>query len=220
MPVGAMIATLADRFEGEPVDVADVLERIDRILSNPIYAEEQQTLLQRILGPLYTWLERMIGWVIDKLIAAVVWLFGLFGSSGFGIVGPIVLVVLVSIGIWVLARRRVREIERRATIERILELGNDPDELETRAWEADERGDHAEAIRLRFVAGLLRLDQEGAIDFYPGLSNGSISAELADPGFDRLADQFDRVVYGRRPVGPVDSARAASDWTALLGARR
>jgi hypothetical protein len=215
-----LIATVIDRLEGEPVDVADVLDRIERILSNPIYAEEHETFLQRILGPVYTWLERMIAWAFDTVTEVVLWVLQIIGTDVFGIVGPIILVLIMALGIALLARRRAREIERRATIERILELGTDPSELEARAGDADEHGDHAEAIRLRFVAGLLRLDQSGMIDFYPGLSNGAISAQLGDPTFDRLAAQFDRVVYGRRAAGPQDSQQAAADWAALQGARR
>lgn len=218
--VATATATLQDRFDGPPVDVQDVLDRIERILSDPLYAEERKSLLERLLGPLYGWLERMIAWVTDKIIDVVRWLFDLLTTNVLGVVGPLLVVAAATAGIWVLARRRAREIERRATIERILELGSDPGELEAQAVEADQRADHAEAIRLRFVAGLLRLDQDGVIDFYPGLSNGAISQELRDPTFDRLASQFDRVVYGRRPAGADDSRQATDDWMRLHGARR
>jgi len=215
-----VFASLADRFEGDPVDTSDVLDRIRGILSDPIYAEEHPTLLQRLLGPTYSWLQKMIAWVIDKLIDAALTAFRLLSTDFLSIAGPILVILIAGLGIGLLARRRAREIERRATIERILELGRDPAELEAKAVEADEVGDHAEAIRLRFVAGLLRLDQEGAIEFYPGLSNGAIADQLQDPTFDQLASQFDGVVYGRRATDRHASRRAAEDWARLQGARR
>lgn len=220
MPGSSFKAALVDRFDGEPVDVTDVLDRIQRILSDPAYAEDRKSLLERVLGPLYGWLQKMLAWVIDKVIEMGLRLFGLLATDFLSVAGPILVVVVAGLGIWVLARRRAREIERRATIERILDLGTDPAELEAKAVIADEEGNHAEAIRLRFVAGLLRLDEEGAIDFYPGLSNGSIAEQLADQTFDRLAAQFDGVVYGRRPTDREASRRAADDWARLQGAKR
>lgn len=220
MATSMVFTSLADRFAGDPVDTSDVSDRIQGILSDPIYTEERRTLLQRLLGPVYNWLEKMIAWVIDKLIDAALTAFRLLSTDFLSIAGPILVVLIAALGIGLLARRRAREIERRATIERILELGRDPAELEARAVDADEMGDHAEAIRLRFVAGLLRLDQAGSIDFYPGLSNGAIADQLRDSTFDRLASQFDGVVYGKRPTDADASRRAADDWARLQGARR
>jgi len=213
-------AGLETRFEGPPVDADDVLQRAERILLDPKYAQDSPTLLERLLGPLYDWLQKMIAFVWEMGARVVEWLVRLFGSNAMSWAGPIIVLLAAGAATWVLARRRARDIERRATIERILEIGTDPAELETKAVAADAAGDHAEAIRFRFVAGLLRLDAHGDIEFYPGLSNSAISERLDDPVFDQLSTQFDRVVYGQRPASRADSERAAANWAALQGARR
>lgn len=213
-------ASLESRLDGTPVDADDIAERASRILSDPKYAEDRRTLLERLLGPVYDWLERMIAFVIEMATRLLQWLVSLLGTDVMSWAGPVIVAVAATAALSILARRRAREVERRATIERILELGTDPAELEARAVAADAAGDHAEAIRLRFVAGLLRLDAAGVIEFYPGLSNGAISERLGDPTFDRLAAQFDSVVYGKHPADRSASEQATNDWTALQGALR
>lgn len=210
----------ADSLDGPPVDADDIRERIADILADPRYRPGEESLLQRLFGPLYDWLERMIGWVMEYGTRAFRWLLSFFDAGVASWLGPTLVVMAAAVATFFLGRRRTREIERRTTIERILELGRDPAELEAMAEAAASRGDHAEVIRLRFVAGLLRLDAEGRIEFYPGMSNGAIAAELDDPTFVDLADQFDRVVYGRRPTFAEDAERAGAGWRALLGARR
>ncbi len=222
-PVGSAAATTlfltaAERLEGEPIDPTEVSEQARLILSDPRYAQDSPSLLERILGPVYDWLERIIAFVMETFTRLLEWLSRALNTDAITLLGPILIVVVAAAGAWVLARRRARDIERRATIERILKLGTDPADLEARAVGADEAGDHTEAIRLRFVAGLLRLDAEGSIEFYPGLSNGTISDQLDNPTFDRLAAQFDQVVYGRKPASRDDSVQAAADWTTMLGA--
>lgn len=218
----ATMASVAstDSLDGPPVDADDVRERIADILSDARYRPDEESLLQRLFGPLYDWLERMIGWVLEYATRAFRWVLSFFDAGVASWLGPTLVVVAAGVTAFFLGRRRAREIERRTTIERILELGRDPAELEEMADAAAVRGDHAEAIRLRFVAGLLRLDAQGRIEFYPGMSNGAIATELNEPGFVELADQFDRVVYGRRPSAAEDADRAAAGWSALLGARR
>ncbi len=208
-----------DSLDGPVIDPADIEQRITDILSDPRYASEQETFLERLFGPLYDWLERMLAYLSDLATRAFIRLISLLDLEVLQWLGPLLVAAVAVVGALVLGRRRARDIERRATIERILELGADPGELESLAAAARERGDHSEAIRLRFVAGLLRLDAAGRIEFYPGLSNALVSADLANETFDRLADQFDRVVYGRRSATAVDSEGAENDWRNLLGVR-
>jgi len=217
--VGPDTAASAADLDGPPVDVHRVTAEIADILDGPAYRETEPSLLERLLGPLYTWLERVIAFVLDQVLRVVGWVVEFFQILGVRRAAPILVVVVAGIVAAALARRRARDIERRTTIERILEMGTDPAELERLALAAETGGEHGEAIRLRFVAGLLRLDTAGRIDFYPGLSNATISENLGDGDFDSLAAQFDRVVYGRRPAGPGDSTSARSGWARLLGVR-
>lgn len=92
----------------------------------------------------------------------------------------------------------------------------DPDQLEARAEEAERRGELAAALRLRFRAGLLRLDRVGALEFRPGLTNRAASRLLGSVRFDRLAADFDEVVYGGRIATAGDVGEARAGWPAVL----
>ena len=71
-----------------------------------------------------------------------------------------------------------------------------PAAIERRAEEAERAGDFAEAVRLRFHAGLLRLDARGLIEYRPSLGTAAVARRLHSPEFDRLAGRFDEIVYG------------------------
>jgi hypothetical protein len=206
-------------LDGPAVDGVEVRRQIAGVLDDPRYSDLREPLLERLLGPVYDWIEKMLAFVAEMIRRAIEFLAGFLEIETLSWLGPLLVVIAAAVGGFFLARRRARDIERQATIERILELGTDPSELERRADEADATGDHSEAIRLRFVAGLLRLDQAGRIDFYPGLPNSTISELVGSAEFDRLASQFDAVVYGRRAAKAPDSRQSSSDWSALLGVR-
>jgi hypothetical protein len=92
----------------------------------------------------------------------------------------------------------------------------DPGRLEREADAAERRGDLDVALRLRFRAGLLRLDRAGAIQFRPSITSGQVARRLRLRVFDDLAITFDAVAYGGRPasVGDLQSARA--EWPRVL----
>jgi hypothetical protein len=92
----------------------------------------------------------------------------------------------------------------------------DPGRLEREADAAERRGDLEVALRLRFLAGLLRLDRAGAIQFRPSITTGQVQRRLRLRVFDDLAIAFDAVAYGGRPasVGDLQSARA--EWARVL----
>jgi len=96
------------------------------------------------------------------------------------------------------------------------EDGLDPDELERRAEEAEGRGDLDAALRLRFRAGLLRLDGAGVVRLRPGLTNSAVSRVLRSSRFDELAVDFDEVAYGGRPATTAQVATARTTWPALV----
>jgi hypothetical protein len=92
----------------------------------------------------------------------------------------------------------------------------DPGELEALAEEAERRGQLAEALRLRFRAGLVRLDLMGALELRPGLTNRAAARTLRSSRFDGLAVDFDEVVYGGRPATADDVGEARSGWPLVL----
>lgn len=91
----------------------------------------------------------------------------------------------------------------------------DPDELERAAERAEQAGDLAAAIRLRFRAGLVRLDQARA-PVRTGAPSAELSRGLGSPAFDEVATDFDEVVYGGRPAAAVDVERARRNWPIVL----
>jgi hypothetical protein len=106
---------------------------------------------------------------------------------------------------------------RRSTHE---EDGLDPEELERRAEEAERRGELDLALRLRFRAGLLRLDDAGVVRLRPGLTNAAVSRVLRSPRFDELAGDFDEVAYGGRPATPAQVATSRTAWPTLVETAR
>jgi hypothetical protein len=100
------------------------------------------------------------------------------------------------------------------------EEGLEPDELERRADEAERRGDLDTALRLRFRAGLARLDDVGVVRLRPGLTNAAVSRALRSRDFDTLAVDFDEVAYGGRPATTADVTTARSTWPTVVETAR
>jgi hypothetical protein len=91
-----------------------------------------------------------------------------------------------------------------------------PAELERQATAADQAGDHDLAIRLRFAAGLLRLDAAHAIALHPSLTSGEVGRRLRSNTYNALAATHDAVAYGGRHAGPDDAETARRDWPAVV----
>lgn len=93
---------------------------------------------------------------------------------------------------------------------------DDPAQLERAADEAERNGDYAGAVRLRFRAGLLRLDAVGAIRLGPSSTSGNVGRRLRLRDFDDLARDFELVAYGDRPADTVVARAARERWTRVL----
>ncbi len=210
------VETISNLSPSPVFDRAQVEDTVTRILSDPRYVRDRTTWLQDLLAPVNRSLARIIAYVTDRLYELWTWLVDFLANSPWR--WPVIVVGLIAgtVGVWLLTRRRARDIERRAAIERILDLGLDPAELEALASEAAAAGEFAEAIRLRFVAGLLRLDTEGRLRFAPGIPNGVYSHHLASPAFDRLAHQFDEAIYGKVVVSDADHRECLRLWVELV----
>jgi hypothetical protein len=134
------------------------------------------------------------------------------------ILGLIVLAVVVFVARRLAGRRT--EVEARGSAQRAGGSGEDPRELERLADAAERHGDLEVALRLRFRAGLLRLGRARALPLRPSLRTREVRRALRSPRFDRLARDFDEVVYGRRPpkVSDIDAAR--SEWPLVVAEAR
>jgi hypothetical protein len=89
--------------------------------------------------------------------------------------------------------------------------------LETAAEEAERAGRYEQAVRLRFQAGLLRLDEVGLVPYQPSRPNAAVSRRLGSPTFDALARRFEEVAYGGRAAEAADVGRAREAWPLVLG---
>ena len=86
-----------------------------------------------------------------------------------------------------------------------------------RAAEAAERaGQLADAVRLRFRAGLLRLAERGTIGTPRSTPTTEVSRILASPEFDTLARRFDEIAYGGSTPVPDDVEAARREWRTVL----
>lgn len=136
--------------------------------------------------------------------------------------GPLVFwltaaVVVLAVSV-VGARRMLRRLTAPASpSDRVAgEGGEDPTALALAAQSAEAHGAFADAIRLRFRAGLLTLGERGAIDYRPSLLTADAAARLHSPQFDSLAETFERVAYGTGDAQRGEAAAAREGWAALL----
>jgi hypothetical protein len=149
-----------------------------------------------------------LGWLDDLLPGgrSVVW---------------IVLGALLAGVAWFVSRRFLTSRVRASAAEQqalAAARDEDPRALERRADAAEAAGDLEAALRLRFRAGLLRLDERGAIEFRPSISTIEVRRKLHSEDFDALAATFDDVVYGGRPPATDDLAAARERWPNVIKA--
>lgn len=81
---------------------------------------------------------------------------------------------------------------------------------------AEAEGRYADALRLRYEAGLHDLDRLGVLSFLPSLPNGVYRTQVLHRSFDRLTDQFDRSIYGLHPTGRQDLDASKEEWSRLM----
>ena len=115
-----------------------------------------------------------------------------------------------------LVRRRSAAGVRRADSERRRRPGEDPATLERAAEAAERAGQLDVAFRLRFRAGLLRLDRAGALAYRPSHTTGELVRRLRSPTFEQLAVAFDEIAYGGRPADRPDLDTAREGWPRVL----
>ena len=96
----------------------------------------------------------------------------------------------------------------------------DPDDLEREAAAAEAAGDLEKAVRLRFVAGVLRLDRAGVISYRSSLTTGQLRSRLRSPSFAELAAAFDVIAYGGRQAEASDVVASKAGWPKVLAEAR
>lgn len=127
------------------------------------------------------------------------------------------LVGLAAFAAWKLAGRRIRSVKRPTKrADARPDPPPKPKPIEDEASAAARRGEFERAIRLRFQAGLLRLEQQGTLTYRKTLTTGEVAAVLADPTFDPIATSFDAVAYGARPASEDDYRIATETWPRVI----
>ena len=204
-------AALPARSPRAAVDSDQARKEAEQILSEKRF---QPSRAPRPFERPFRWLGRIL---VDPVRSFFGWLARRLPDLGSPpwLVLALVVVTAAVAGTVRLSRDRARERFPRGG-GRAGEDGLRPEELERRAEEAERRGQLADALRLRFRAGLLRLDGLGAIDLRPGLTNAAAAGLLRSRRFDALAVDFDEVVYGGRTATTADVAEARSEWPRLL----
>ena len=96
----------------------------------------------------------------------------------------------------------------------------DPDELEREADRAAAAGEWETAVRLRFRAGLLRLDARDLIEYRPSLTTSEVANTIVSPTFIRVGADFDAIAYGGRPAAEADEAASREGWERVLSEAR
>lgn len=164
-------------------------------------------------------LRRPITWLGQKINDLTSPLFGLFARSRWilALLTVAALVAVVAFATYV-GRGRIQSHQDR----RLLEAGPDvdPASLDAAANRAVIGGDHELALRLRFKAGLIRLERAGRIAPSLGRTNGDVRRQLSSESFESLADRFDEVIYGGESATEADDERTRTGWRDVLSGDR
>jgi hypothetical protein len=163
--------------------------------------------------------EGPLDWLGDRIEPILEWINDR-GASVPG--GPLVLwlalsalVLLAAGGITATTiRRRALAIERRRAA--AAPQAENPAALERAADEAERSGDWERAVRLRFRAGLLRLDRRRVLTYRPSLTTGEVARAVAVPAFSDVGARFDEIAYGGRAAERADAEAARHGWTTVL----
>ena len=170
-----------------------------------------------ILETLARWLDP----VLDAIASFFDWIAEAFRFLALGTGGAFglwLVIAAIVVAITVVRTRAVvaERAQSRRSASLVREAGDDPKRLEILAAEAEERGDHDLAVRLRFRAGVLRLGAARVIPRRLSLTTGELRRLLASPEFDRLGRAFDEIAYGGRVAAAEDTAHARTAWASVL----
>ncbi len=146
------------------------------------------------------------------------WFHSVFGSWWPYVALAIALVAGVAIGAVLVNRRQrpdVAAARRIGAVER-----QEPGDLEKLADEAEASGDLQRAVRLRFRAGVLRLERLGAVRQGATRTNGEIRRTLESPTFDSLSADLESIVYGGAPATADQVVGARNGWPVVINEAR
>lgn len=159
-------------------------------------------------------------WIGDRLDPIVDWVDDRIDSIpgpsdlAYLVLALLLLGAVALLGTRVLRRRDTRAAQARARGAHA--AGDDPAALEREADAAERAGDWERAVRLRFRAGLLRLDEAERLAYRPSLTTGDAARTLHSPAFDDLGRRFDAIAYGGAPADAEDANTQRDAWRRVL----
>jgi hypothetical protein len=212
--LASRLRTLADGAGPGTVDAARARQDAEAVLDGRRFKPSRVPRpLEGVLRTLGRWLRPIAGpferaW--DAIAASLV---------AQGILAAIVFVVAIVVSLRLVGRRSPAALHRARPFG-VDTDGLDPDELERQALAAEGAGDLDHAVRLRFVAGVLRLDRAGVIHYRASLTTGQLRTALRSGSFPELAAAFDEIAYGGRPAQPADVEAATTGWPRVLAEAR
>ncbi|MCL4449027.1 MAG: hypothetical protein M1483_04660 [Actinobacteria bacterium] len=91
-----------------------------------------------------------------------------------------------------------------------------PDELLRQAILAENSSQFNEAVKLRFKAGIVRLEKDGYVTNTLTTTTEDISETIASPTFNYLAKTFNEIAYANKTADIQDMLEARSGWVMVL----
>jgi hypothetical protein len=164
-------------------------------------------------------LKKPLQWLGDRIEPIATWL----NDRGTVVPGgPVVLWMILAALVVIAAgsltgttiRRRALAIER--ALAAAVPEADDPNALERTADRAEQDGDYERAVRLRFRAGLLRLDRRRVLAYRPSLTTGEVARAIRAPAFAEIGARFDEIAYGGREAEREDAEAAKRGWKDVL----
>ena len=139
---------------------------------------------------------------------------------------PLPVAILLAAAVVLIAALVARGLGRQAVLDREAAAGL-PDQahktsrdLEREADDAERRGEFAAAVRLRFQAGLTRLDELGSIELRPSLTAAGAARESGLHGVGGLARDYEEVAFGGRGASAGDAEGQRTGWRAAIAEAR
>lgn len=161
-----------------------------------------------------------VGHAINDPLGAIDRLVGHAGRSlPLGVPGiwaaAAVLVILLTVLVAVRrARTKLDDAGRRAAVI----SGPRPQELERAAERAEREGDWAQAVRLRFRAGVLRISERDGQPDAEATPNHVLARMLGSEPLERLSARFDEIVYGGEHATAADADDQRRAWPDVIEA--
>ncbi len=199
------------------VDPEGARDAAREILGRPEFRPERTP--KPLAGPLRWIGDRLDGiadWIGNAIDDTFRWIFELLPGAWGTAVGIAICVAVAALVMWLIGRNRTSRHRAASATAPAARHAEDPRALEREADAATQAGQYSLAVRLRYRAGLIRLDRAAVIDLRPWNTSATLTRRLDSRRFDRLTDTFDAVVYGDQAATNAEAATARTEWPELL----